>query len=156
MPAPEVGREGTIPSTFARMVLQKKTTRASAEPKEKSRPRCSYILPSLTPGESQQGRARPHCGTRDAPAGFGYRVAQRQWEQSPTRLRPGQHLTTAGRELSRDLSTSGELQSKERSFLLSHSSSRTHSIKVAFSILSLAVKLHKQFILKLDARGKVT
>lgn len=84
------------------------------------------------------------------------RLAQERWAQSPTRLRPGQCLMVADRELSRDLITSRETQSKERSFLLSHSSSRTHSIKVAFSILSLAVKLHKQFILKLDARGKVT
>lgn len=67
-----------------------------------------------------------------------------------------QHFTVAGHDLSRDLTTSREPQSKERTFLLSHSSSRTHSLKVAFSILSLAVKPHKQFILKLDARGTAT
>lgn len=67
-----------------------------------------------------------------------------------------QHLTVAGHDLSWDLTTSREPQSKERTFLLSHSSSRTLSLKVAFSILSLAVKPHKQFIWKLDARGTAT
>lgn len=76
--------------------------------------------------------------------------------KAPRGSEPAKHLTVPGHELNWDLATSREPQSREKSFLLSHSSSRTHSIKVAFSILSLAVKLHKQFILKLDARGKVT
>lgn len=67
-----------------------------------------------------------------------------------------QDLTVAGHDLSWDLTTPREPESKERTFLLSHSSFRTHSLKVAFSILSLAVKPHKQFILKLDARGTAT
>lgn len=67
-----------------------------------------------------------------------------------------QDLPGAGHDLSWDLTTAREPQSKERTFLLSHSSSRTHSLKVAFSILSLAVKPRKQFILKLDARGTAT
>lgn len=112
----------------------------------KPQPCCSCISPSPAPGERHRAEPGPAAGRWGAPPALGTEGAKPQC----------QDFTVAGHDLSRDLTTSREPQSKERTFLLSHSSSRTHSLKVAFSILSLPVKPHKQFILKSDARGTAT
>lgn len=121
----------------------------TAEPKVNPRLAAATFLPTLPQGK---GRGL-NLALMHPPALWEHRS---YGSKAPGAQPQCQHLTVAGHDLSWDLTSSRELQSKERTFLLSHSSSRTHSLKVAFSILSLAVKPHKQFILKLDARGTAT